>query len=89
MPTTKFQRNLCDSLGKGFGDIMQCPKCRSERFTVSAIEYHTWVVDENGDFIEDIGCLDSTSNLSEAECFNCGEVVCSNNLYMFKNIYSD
>ena len=52
---------------------MKC-KCGSKRFTVSAIEYHTWLVDENGQFVEDRDCGDATSDLTEAECDKCGEM---------------
>ena len=49
-----------------------CPDCGHDKFYVTAIEYHTWIVDGHGDFEED----DSVGDCDLAEgtlwtCCNC------------------
>lgn len=54
--------------------IWYCPKHPNVReFTTSAREHHTWVVDENGEFIRDIDCYDADADLDYAYCIECGE----------------
>lgn len=55
-----------------------CPKCNGDRFLTTGIELHDWVVDGNGEFIEDDGCFDSKLGGGCWECTNCGAVYESN-----------
>jgi len=56
-----------------------CPSCNGEKFIISGIERHDWVVDGNGEFIEDGGCYD-TERVGDTcwECTGCGEVYSDN-----------
>jgi len=51
--------------------MLYCVSCNCKRFIVSAVEYHEWVVDEDGNFIEDRGCEDSTRG-DDFQCEECG-----------------
>lgn len=56
-----------------------CPACGCEKFSVTGIERHDWVVDGNGEFIEDEGCYDAKRADDTCwECMDCGEVYPSN-----------
>jgi len=56
---------------------LQCQKCKNfEEFHASVKEYHTWLVDGSGDFIEDIGCNETGGLDSEAfQCAKCSSML--------------
>lgn len=50
-----------------------CPDCGNDRFNVTGIERHTWIVDGEGNFIEDDGCYDAKlADETQWECTSCG-----------------
>ena len=52
--------------------ILKCKNCgASDKFTCVAREFHTWVVNNRGEFIEDRGCDDTDSSDSEYFCMSC------------------
>ena len=56
-----------------------CPSCNGGEFFISGIERHDWVVDGNGEFIEDGGCYAAERVCDTCwECKNCGEVYSDN-----------
>lgn len=48
-----------------------CPNCGGTEFSISATEYHTWKVDGDRNFIEDLGCDEIGSKGTEIECMSC------------------
>lgn len=56
------------------GEVWFCPEHPNvKEFTISAREFHTWVVDERGDFIRDVDCYGADVDDSTAWCTECGE----------------
>ena len=56
-----------------------CPDCGCAEFKVNAIEYHDWIVDGDGVFIEDDGCYDAErASCTEWKCTGCDAVFNSN-----------
>lgn len=50
---------------------MKCTDCgNTEKFVVSVVEYHSWIVDRDGELIRDIGCGDSSKG-DDFYCDNC------------------
>jgi hypothetical protein len=50
-----------------------CPKDSSHRtFRTAAVEHHDWLVDGNGDFLEDLGVYESKLIESAFTCEICG-----------------
>lgn len=46
---------------------------KHDKFVVNAIEYHTWAVDNEGNFVSDLGCDDGgVSPDTLIECGDCG-----------------
>lgn len=45
----------------------------NKRFMTTGIEYHDWVVDEQGNFLDDKGCFDAQRSEGEVECCICHE----------------
>jgi len=49
-----------------------CPKSkRHKRFSVSAHEVHDWKVDETGEFVKDMGCIDIAHSPERGDLFTC------------------
>ncbi len=48
-----------------------CPECGGTEFSISVVEYHTWRVDGDGNFIEDLRCDDVGNKGTEFECMTC------------------
>jgi len=44
-----------------------------KRFGTTAHEVHDWIVDENGDFIEDLGCSEMDSGPDSGNTWTCME----------------
>jgi hypothetical protein len=52
--------------------ILACKACGSNGpFATTAVEYHDWIVDGLGNFVEDKGCRDSDTENSEYCCVRC------------------
>lgn len=55
---------------------LTCPRCEGQtRFEVTAHEVHDWIVDEDGDFVEDKGCTEMSHKPDSQDvysCVNCG-----------------
>lgn len=52
--------------------ILRCKKCgNTDTFHVSAVEHHTWVVDNQGTFMTDQECGDAESS-DDYTCTQCG-----------------
>lgn len=47
-----------------------CPECGNAEFFATGIQRHDWIVDGDGQFIDDLGCFDARSE-GELECRNC------------------
>jgi TPP-dependent indolepyruvate ferredoxin oxidoreductase alpha subunit len=42
---------------------VKCPKSkRHKRFVTTAHEVHDWVLDENGEFVKDLGCSEMSAD---------------------------
>lgn len=51
---------------------LYCPKCdNTESFNTPTVEYHSWAVDNQGDFVEDLGSEDSKKS-GHFFCGKCG-----------------
>jgi hypothetical protein len=62
------------------GEVIRCSKDPTHtRFFTSAREFHTWIVDERGDFIEDRGCDDVDSVCDDIR--ECAEPDCDGHGY--------
>ena len=49
-----------------------CPDCGNDRFNVTGIERHDWVVDGNGHFITSNGCYEAEiADQTIWECTEC------------------
>jgi len=49
-----------------------CPKNpKHKKFVTTAHELHEWVVDETGEFIKDVHCLEVTANPDPDNCWYC------------------
>lgn len=49
-----------------------CPKNPDhKRFSSTAHEVHDWEVDENGDFVKDMGCTETTHFPNSSDRFVC------------------
>ena len=49
-----------------------CPaNPKHNRFITTAHEQHEWIVDETGDFVEDLGCLEVTADPDPRNCWSC------------------
>lgn len=48
-----------------------CPECGHDKFRVTAVERHDWVVDGNGEFLEDGGCYEAELTDNEWTCLSC------------------
>ena len=55
---------------------LSCKKCGCKEFVTHAVEYHNWKVDEHQNFIEDLGCYESSGPESDYDyyCSECGQV---------------
>lgn len=56
-------------------DNLYCPKnSKHRRFRCGAIQYHDWIVDEHGEFLEDEGCYDAEASeyIDNYTCAECG-----------------
>lgn len=52
--------------------VLKCAQCdNTERFTIQAVEHHTWIIDEHENFIEDVECYEA-KQVGEPECAKCG-----------------
>jgi len=50
----------------------RCPKSKKHKlFTTTAHEVHDWVVDEDGEFIEDLGCSEVAADPDPGNCWTC------------------
>lgn len=50
-----------------------CPDCGNDKFTVTAIEWHTWIIGSDGVFREDLSCDESEIPDSNPwTCTECG-----------------
>lgn len=57
-----------------------CPDCGCDKFKVVVLERHDWIVDGDGDFIEDDGCYEANiADWTEWTCVDCGATF-NNNL---------
>ena len=65
------------------GKQARCKKCNSNRFVTTAHEVHDWLVDNNGEFVDDMGCVEvahSPSSSNVWTCYECGtEATMENN----------
>ena len=51
--------------------MLTCKDCgNTERFSVGAKEYHRWLVDGDGHYIEDLDCGD-TDEGDDYQCMKC------------------
>ena len=51
---------------------MVCPENKEHKeFVTTAHEMHKWVVDEKGNFIEDLGCLETTKEPDTDNIWRC------------------
>jgi len=51
-----------------------CPKdSEHQRFVTTAHEVHDWVVDSNGDFLEDLGCIEVAHSTDPDNIWTCQE----------------
>lgn len=49
-----------------------CPKSKKHKtFITTAHEVHDWIVDENGEFIKDLGCLEIASDPDSNNIWTC------------------
>jgi len=49
-----------------------CPKNKKHnQFITTAHEVHDWVVDEQGNFIKDLGCSEVAAKPDPDNCWNC------------------
>lgn len=48
-----------------------CPECGGTEFSIAVVEYHSWKVDGDGNFLEDLGCNDIGSKSREFDCMSC------------------
>jgi hypothetical protein len=56
---------------------LYCPQCdNAERFSVSAVEYHTWRVDGQRQYVESRNDCHDAKMGDEFQCEDCGEFVC-------------
>jgi hypothetical protein len=52
--------------------VKVCPTDSSHtEFITAAVEHHDWVVDGNGDLIEDLGCAETVVDTEELICRTC------------------
>lgn len=65
--------------------IGPCPKCGNTTFIATAHVTQTWLVDEDGDFIEAQSDFDEVTHRPDAEdlftCSKCGEEVSAKSVY--------
>jgi len=49
-----------------------CPKDENHKlFITTAHEVHDWVVDETGDFVEDVECIEVSADPNSGNCWTC------------------
>ena len=49
-----------------------CPKNpKHNKFVTTAHEMHDWIVDEKGEFIKDLGCIEITSGPDQDNIWTC------------------
>jgi len=48
-----------------------CPECGSAEFITTGVERHDWIVDGDGQFIDDLGCFDAKRGESGMQCRKC------------------
>jgi hypothetical protein len=54
--------------------IAKCPNNSDHnRFITTAHEMHHWIVDKNGEFVQDLGCLNVTHNPDTDNIWTCKE----------------
>ena len=52
--------------------MMVCPKNPNHKqFITTAHEMHDWKVDEDGNFLEDLGCIETTHGPDEDNIWTC------------------
>lgn len=50
---------------------LKCKECgNTNKFTVTAQEWHTWAIDGSGEFVSDLGC-DESKKGDYYECAEC------------------
>lgn len=48
-----------------------CSHCGGTEFSVSVVEYHSWKVDGEGNFIADLGCDEVDRGDADMTCMTC------------------
>lgn len=51
-----------------------CPECGHDRFVTTGVEYHDWIVDGNGYWVDTLGCFGSQVGETEWQCRKCEAV---------------